>query len=289
MSSLEHYVEQIAPASCPVFLVGPGGTGKHALALRIYQLSSRLDGSFLELQCERAAENVFAASSRYLAVGTLYLDEVSALSAANQSALLDAYFGGHTSWEQLPRLIAATVHNRDEIGREGEVDAALYGCLGAVMLHLPLLRERGRDVLLLAEHFIRSYASDFGRPEPPLSKDLVDFFVDYDWPGNIDELEAASKALVALGDGRATVAALRASALRSQDAAFNPRSTSLKLAARAASQRAEHALIIDVLKSTSGNRKKAAQQLQISYKALLYKLKQISLSCGSAPQGGEDL
>jgi two-component system response regulator AtoC len=138
------------------------------------------------------------------------------------------------------------------------------------------LRVRGEDLLPLCEHFISEYARIFARPKPKLNREMVAFFHSYRWPGNIAELATAIKSLVVLGDDQVVLAALRASSW-SHPRNGNLPPASLKEASRAASLEAERELIADVLTATGWNRKKTAVQLQISYKALLYKLKDVGL------------
>jgi two-component system response regulator AtoC len=277
MSTIEGAAEQLASTCCPILLVGPSGCGKHALAFRIYELSSGVNSSFLELNCVIANEETIAPQSRFLKCGTLFLGEVQGLNPVQLDILFDLYFGPGSEWSRLPRIIASS--STERCATTGfSLQHPFFACLRAgVVLRVPKLHERGRDVIALARHFVRNYADMFGRPEPELTDEMTRFFVEYEWPGNLDELEAACKTLVALGDSRAAIAALRASVLRpiADSAAQN---TSLKQAARTASRHAEHTLIEDVLRRTGGNRKQAARQLQISYKALLYKLKQVGLS-----------
>jgi two-component system response regulator AtoC len=123
-------------------------------------------------------------------------------------------------------------------------------------------------------HFLRKYARDFRRTVPDLSAETLRLFLDYSWPGNLRELEDAARVLVAMGDEQAALGGLRAH-LRKPDTGGNGGAISLKAAARAASREAERELILQVLTRTRWNRRRAAQELQISYKALLYKLKQI--------------
>jgi two-component system response regulator AtoC len=120
--------------------------------------------------------------------------------------------------------------------------------------------------------FLSRYAEVFQRPIPPLSIDTRKLFHDHNWPGNLVELEAAARAIVAVGDETVAMGGLRSVLARSGNG--NGR-ISLKDAARTASREAEKELILKALTRTRWNRRRAAQELQISYKALLYKLKQI--------------
>jgi two-component system, NtrC family, response regulator AtoC len=149
-----------------------------------------------------------------------------------------------------------------------------YYRISSVCLHLPPLRQRKEDIPFLMDHFLRKWARDFRRPVPCLSAETQQLFQDYSWPGNLRELEDAAKALVALGDETIAMAGLRA-LLPRPDHGGNGGRVSLKQAARAASRAVEKELILKVLTRTRWNRRRAAEELQISYKALLYKLKQI--------------
>jgi len=124
------------------------------------------------------------------------------------------------------------------------------------------------------EQFLAKYAQEFRRPIPGLSKETRRLFQDYSWPGNLHELESAARILVALGDEQLAMGGLRA-LLQKTPSSRNGKTMSLKAASKAASHEAEKELILKVLARTRWNRRRAAAELQISYKALLYKLKQI--------------
>ena len=172
------------------------------------------------------------------------------------------------------RLICGSVRDLEAEVRSGRFREDLYYRISGVCLRLPPLRQRKEDIADLMSHFLAKYAEDFHRPIPVLSTDTQQLFHDYAWPGNIRELEDAAKAIVALGDEAVAMGGLRAMLMKSERSVGEER-ISLKQAARAASREAEKELILKVLTRTRWNRRRAAQQLQISYKALLYKLKQI--------------
>jgi two-component system response regulator AtoC len=140
----------------------------------------------------------------------------------------------------------------------------LYYRISGVCLRLPPLRQRKEDISILLEHFLRKYAGEFHREKPELSAEVRQLFEEYSWPGNLRELEDAAKALVASGNAGIATAGLGALQAKAQGAA-----------AKAASREAEKELILNALARTQWNRRRAAKDLQISYKALLYKLKQI--------------
>jgi two-component system response regulator AtoC len=152
-------------------------------------------------------------------------------------------------------------------------------------LRLPPLRQRKEDIPFLIGYFLRKYARDFRRRVPDLSAQTLRLFLDYAWPGNLRELEDAARVLVALGDEDVALGGLRA-VLRKPEAGSNGGRISLKAVSRAASREAEKELILNTLTRTRWNRRRAAEELQISYKALLYKLKQIGFE-GYAPSSAE--
>jgi two-component system response regulator AtoC len=158
--------------------------------------------------------------------------------------------------------------------RSGNFREDLYYRLSAVCLRIPPLRQRKEDIPSLTNFFLSRYSAIFNREVPSLSSATRQLFIDYSWPGNLRELEAAARAIAAVGDESVAMGGLR-SLLARPDNGANGSKISLKDAARAASREAEKELILKVLARTRWNRRRAAEELQISYKALLYKLKQI--------------
>ncbi|HEV2501235.1 MAG TPA: helix-turn-helix domain-containing protein, partial [Terriglobia bacterium] len=151
----------------------------------------------------------------------------------------------------------------------------LYYRLSGVCLWLPPLRQRKEDIAPLAKFFLDKYARLYGRPAPQISAALADRLNEHSWPGNVRELENTMKRLVALGGEPRALREFGEWPAEPSSGPVSIEALSLKQAARAASRRAERELILKVLSKTRWNRKKAAEELQISYKALLYKLKQI--------------
>jgi two-component system response regulator AtoC len=130
---------------------------------------------------------------------------------------------------------------------------------------------------LLAEFFLTKHAALMGRPRRGLKSRTLQILSEYSWPGNIRQLENMVKNIVALGDEDLAIGELTAGPPAKRPATAGTRTDSLKAASRAASREAERELILKALERTRWNRKRAAQELQISYKSLLYKLKQIGL------------
>jgi DNA-binding NtrC family response regulator len=160
----------------------------------------------------------------------------------------------------------------------GRFRIELYYRINGVCLRLPPLRERKEDIPQLVDFFLRKHCAQLGKPQPSLSPGTLRMFLDHTWPGNIRELENCVKSVVVLGEDQLAVAGLGVSATETRATrTVETPVHSLKAAARAASREAERGLILEALARTRWNRKRAAEELQISYKSLLYKLKQIGL------------
>jgi two-component system, NtrC family, response regulator AtoC len=293
MQTLEAVARELAATSIPVLLVGESGTGKEVLAQRIHRLSKR-PGDLRKIGCAATSVTTIANDLGIAAngsgkhegrgAGTVMLNEISELDAGCQRMLLYALPDGHTTGERGvlgARVISTTTRNLDEEMRAGRFRSELYYRINGVCLRLPPLRERKEDIPLLVEFFLTKHAAEFGKARPTLTPRTLRRFLEYGWPGNIRELENAVRKTVALGDEQLALADLSAAPAETPAAPTrDPRAPSLKAAARAASREAERELILDTLARTRWNRKRAAQELQISYKSLLYKLKQIGVPDG---------
>jgi two-component system response regulator AtoC len=280
MRAVEAVIRELAVSEVPVLLLGERGAGKHAIAQRIHEMSRRGTQPFRAVSCATLQPEQLAtpaAGETLLWQGTVFLDELADLSTTCQARLLDLLSRAedHESLAgSRARLICGSARDLELEVKGGRFREDLYYRVSGVCLRLPPLRQRREDISFLVGHFLRKYARDFRRPVPLLSAETLQLFQDYSWPGNLRELEDAAKALVALGNESVAMGGLRA-LLRRPDVAGNGGRVSLRQAARAASREAEKELILQVLTRTRWNRRRAAQELQISYKALLYKLKQI--------------
>ncbi len=271
MRTVEAVIRELSQNDVPVLVVAERGSGKAAAAARIHVLSSRAAEPFHVYQGREASENTLAAREGH--GGTVYLQEVGDLTAAGQKELvrqIGLHGNGHA--QSVPRFICGTSRELEPEVKAGKFREDLYYGISGVCLRLPPLRQRKEDIPVLRDWFLSAAARDFSRTVPALSHETQNFFVEYNWPGNIRELKDAARAIVALGDETLAMGGLR-SLLRRVGA--NGEKVSLKDAARAASREAEKEIILQVLTRTRWNRRRAAQELQISYKALLYKLKQI--------------
>jgi DNA-binding NtrC family response regulator len=256
----------------PVLVVAEHGSGKAAAAERIHTLSSRAAQPFQAYHGREASEQILAGCEGQ--GGTVYLQEVGDLTATAQKELARQIGSSGPDDRRVPRFICGTSRELEPEVKAGKFREDLYYGISGVCLRLPPLRQRKEDVPALRDWFLSVAARDFCRAVPVLSAETQSFFQGYNWPGNIRELKDAARAIVALGDEALAMGGLR-SLMRRVDRNGNGEKISLKDAARAASREAEREIILQVLTRTRWNRRRAAQELQISYKALLYKLKQI--------------
>lgn len=275
MLSVEQVMRELAMGDAPVLIRAEAGAGKRTAAQRIHEMSIRRSQPFVVLDCAaltiEALKNSLTSSFRR---GTVLLEDVASLTADCQVQLMkvlgksveEGAVGG-------ARLVFTT--SRD---LEAEVSAQrfredLYYRISGVCLRLPPLRQRREDIPQLVSFFLARYASELGRPLPKFSGDAERRLQEYTWPGNLRELQEVAKAMVVRGDESVVLRGLRGLSVLSGGQVADR--ISLKEAGKAASREAEKELILKVLNKTRWNRRRAAQELQISYKALLYKLKQI--------------
>jgi DNA-binding NtrC family response regulator len=288
MQTLQRLVAEIAPTDIPVLLTGESGTGKEIVALKIHQLSEYRDLPFLKLSCAAFTAETLQSQLEDLRngikqregkmVGTLFFDEISELDANCQRNLLHCVPDGNgisTQTSLQSRFVSCTNQELETEVQSGRFRSDLFYRLNQICLRLPPLRNRKEDIPLLAKFFLDKYSRAFRRQEMRLSAKTVETLIDYRWPGNIRELENVVKKIVALENEELGTADLKMRSTHSQVTAPTVISRSLKATSRAASQLAERQLILKTLEQTRWNRKRTAEVLQISYKALLYKLKQI--------------
>jgi len=301
MRALQRTITDIASTDIPVLLIGESGTGKEVAALEIHRLSRHREEPFVKCGCSglsgdslsarlQRAENISAAEAA--TNGSLFLDGINHLEMSAQGRLLHMLPDGSGAPAQgchSMRVISSTTRNLEEEMKSGRFQAELYYRINGVHLRLPPLRDRSEDIPALLEFFFKKYTSLFERAEPKISDSTMSLLLRHTWPGNIRELENVARKIVALGDehlathdlsvenGSKAPDPLRGVSKISETVYSHGPTRSLKEAARAASRVAERAMILTQLERTHWNRKKAARELQISYKALLYKLKQLGL------------
>ena len=296
MCSLERVIKDVAPTSIPVLLTGESGSGKEILAQELH----RIAGGALFIKCgcgnisgEQLSSYLHADPKERNRPGpaTIFLDQVDELSLQNQSRLLQMLPGGSgtlgDSGEM--RLISATALDLEVEMHEGRFRRELYYRINGVCLRVPALRNRKDDIPILLAAFLKEYSSMFGFPEPALSTAAMNILIRHHWPGNVRELENFARKLVVLRDEQLALSDFSSPLMSDADGMLEPsvetkpaKILPLKEAARAASRNAERELIVQALERTRWNRKRTARELQISYKALLYKLKQLGLDGDSS-------
>jgi len=223
--------------------------------------------------------------------GTILLDEIGEMPPLLQAKLLhvlqDQQFsrlGSRTMVRVDVRILAATNINIPEALATKRLREDLYYRLNAFTVQVPPLRERKEEIPILLKHFMSRMSERYARPPLPLSSTMLQACLDYTWPGNLRELNNFIKRYVVLGDEQAAINELHPKA-NAAGAAFDspmkPASEAdggLKSLARSAKDEAEAEAISKALEETNWNRKQAAALLKISYKALLYKIRQYGLA-----------
>ena len=297
IQSINSLVENIARTNIPVLLTGESGTGKEVYGRRIHRLSKDGQKPFKKVSCRAVERGEFLALLREglqeSAKGsedgkqTLFLDGIDELDLENQKVLLSMLPDGEH--EEGPsngvRIIASTSRNLEKEVQAERFRRELYFRINGVCLRLPPLRDRKEDIQAFLEHFLTKHAGELGREVPAIRDRDLEFLLKHDWPGNVRELENLARRIVFLGDVQKAIEGLAESPPPESAGEPEVRGLSLKVAARTASRRAERDLIAKALERTHWNRKRAAQELQISYKSLLYKIKQTGLEDKQRDQG----
>jgi DNA-binding NtrC family response regulator len=266
---IQRAIGRIAESDCPVLIIGEHGVGKRSIAFHIHAQSHRSRGAFTELHSADAdADTILSALSTK---GTLYLAEIGDLSLALQELIINIYF--RAEQPQSSRILCGTSRELLEEVKTWRMREDFYYLVSAVALRISPLRCRKSEILSIADDLLTQYSKQFDRPKPVLREEIIGFLMEHTWPDNLSELQTAIKTFVAIGDQAISLAALKATAPTVKWNGHR-KPLSLKAATRAASLQIERQLISEVLITTGGNRKRAADELGISYKALLYKLKQ---------------
>ena len=277
---LAEAIRRIAGSDCPVLIVGERGVGKRTVSGLLHALSDRSRKEYKILTVAGAEENKILAALP--GSGTLVLVEAADLPIHIQEELVRRYSGVQSAGNN--RLICTTRHDLEEAVRDGRIREDFYYFISAVSLRIPPLRHRREQLLTIADSLLERYARQYDRPKPQLSPEMRAFLLKHTWPGNLAELDVSMKTCVAIGDPDFSLAALRAASPEKRTLPGERSNTSLKAATRAASIRIERQLISEVLKATDWNRKQTAKELNISYKTLLYKLKQNGITSLTASQ-----
>ncbi len=268
-AQIQRAIARIAESDCPVLIVGEHGVGKRSIAAQIHAQSHQSRNTFTVIHSADA--DAQALQSAFSTKGTVYLAETCGLSLGLQELIIHDYF--HSEQAQSSRLVCGTSRDLFEEVKTWRMREDFYYLVSAVTLRISPLRCRKSEILSIADDLLTQYSKQFDRPKPVLREEIIEFLMEHTWPENLSELQTAIKTFVAIGDQSISLAALKAAA-STMKSDGNRKPLSLKAATRAASTLIERQLISEVLVTTRGNRKRAADELGISYKALLYKLKQ---------------
>jgi two-component system response regulator AtoC len=368
MQEVRDLIARVSDTDVTVLIRGESGVGKDLVARALHEQSLRKDKPFVKVNCaalptELLESELFGFEKgaftgaiqhkpgkfEFANHGTMFLDEIGDMSFPLQAKLLQALqdgefsrLGGKSDVRVDVRVITATNCDLESAVAAGKFREDLYFRLNVVTITIPPLRERREEIPMLTDHFVKKYSVQYNKPFPGISSELSRRFMEYDWPGNVRQLENMIKRMVVLGSetpiihelqqpaplhqwpqpvaspaahpvivpapaaaappaavsspgvtspvplgSPAAIAAAPASlateSVRSAPpaAATSTGTVSLKDIARSAAREAERELILRMLTRTRWNRKEAAENLGISYKALLYKIKENGLDKAS--------
>lgn len=304
MQELFSQIKKITDLKTTILVLGESGTGKELVAHAVHQNGRRLQMPFVAVNCGAIPENLLEselfghvkgaftdASSDKSGLfeqadgGTLFLDEVGELPLALQVKLLRVLqegeirrVGGTASKKVDVRVISATSRDLAADVVTGRFREDLYFRLNVFCLQLPPLRERLDDIPLLVDHFLRRYGGDGDYPQLRLEPEAMRSLMAHRWPGNIRELENAIERACILSEGGLITAACLPTAVRLLDANIhNEPNETENYSIKKAEDIIERDLIKKALVKTDGNRTQAAKILEISYRSLLYKLKEYGI------------
>lgn len=301
MGAVRKTVTKVATTAVPVLMTGESGTGKEVIARLLHRESLVSSRPFVQVNCAAIPATLleselfgFEKGAFTGAVGakpgrvelansgTLFLDEIGELDPGTQAKLLqvlqDGQFsriGGQEDKRVNVRFIFATNRDLEEEIAAGNFREDLFYRINVVNVHLPPLRERLEDIPLLCEYFIARHNEKFNCRAGALSHDCIARLQDYHWPGNIRQLENLTKRYVILGSEDAILSELRDREADIFKFIIPPQGeVSLKQITRQAVRQVERKVILKMVEASNWNRKRAAKRLNISYRALLYKLKE---------------
>jgi two-component system, NtrC family, response regulator AtoC len=307
MKDVRNTITGAARIEVTVLITGETGTGKELVARAIHYLSSRRNGPFVKVNCAAVARDLLESElfghergaftgAHQLKIGkfetanrgTIFLDEIADLHPAVQAKLLhvleDGQFsrvGGRSNMKVDVRIVAATNKDLDASVAAGGFREDLFYRLNAIRIVVPPLRKRAEEIPLLANYFVQRYSRLFQREDFTLPPETMQRLKQHSFPGNVRELENMIKRMIVLRDPDLTRVPLVGEAASGGDQRPTKRATtatgSLRAISRKAAQAAERSAILKALEETHWNRLRAAKLLNISYRSLLYKIKEAGL------------
>ncbi|MGC2332141.1 MAG: sigma-54 dependent transcriptional regulator [Candidatus Acidiferrales bacterium] len=304
MQSVRQKVERAAGLNVPILILGESGTGKEILARFIHNQSPWRNGPFVKVNCPAIPGTLIESElfgfqkgaftgahadkpgrMETAQGGTLFMDEIAEIDSGLQAKLLhvlqDGHFtriGGHEEMRLDARVICATNRQLQKEIQSGAFRSDLFYRINVISITLPPLRERRADIPYLAQYLREMFNRRFQREAAALSKEAIHLLQQRDWPGNVRELENCMARYVVLGSEESFYAERgESSHVRFTYEPTPDGNIPLKRIAQEATRRMEHDLILKVLQANHWNRRKAAEVLKISYRALLYKVRQAGL------------
>ncbi|MGH9477352.1 MAG: sigma-54-dependent transcriptional regulator [Terriglobales bacterium] len=312
-------LQRIAPTDTTALLLGESGTGKELFARAVHQLSPRAAAPFVAINCAAIPETLVetelfghekgaftGANARKLGKfelahrGTIFLDEIGEIPMAVQAKILRVLeeraferVGGVQTVEVDVRVVAATNRDLELAAHQKLFREDLYFRLSAFPIVIPPLRERGEDVVALAENFLAQFCQEFKRPPLKLSLAVHKTLMEYRWPGNVRELQNAIERAVILAEGTE----IRAADLQLRDLSRAPRQGDAGLdlpedfdwsgpmpeVLKRAGLTLERRLLLQALEESRWNKQAAAERLQIPYKKLLVRMQATGLRTDAEP------
>ncbi len=290
MEDVFHLIDKSSGNPVTVLVSGESGTGKELVARAIHYYSARAKAPFVPVNCGAIPETLLeselfgymkgaftgAQDTRagfFITAdgGTLFLDEIGETSLNMQVKLLRVMedhkvmmVGSQQARQVDVRLIAATNKSLRELVKQGRFREDLFYRLNVINIHIPPLRERGDDVVLLSNYFLSKFAQNTGDPSPVISPEVLQLFRQYEWPGNVRELENLIQRLVIVCDHDTITPADLPSFMKS--------GISISKGFERTLEQVEQEYIIDVLNYTGGNKTKAAAILGVDRKTLRRKI-----------------
>ena len=310
MLQIKTVIEQVADSELTILIRGESGTGKEIVARMLHTLSNRKNEPFIKVNCAAIPRDLLEAElfgyekgaftgahktkpGRFETAnkGTIFLDEIGDMPLELQSKLLQVLeqyefmrVGGIRTIKVDTRIVCATNRDLNKALKDQTIREDLFYRLNEVTINLPPLREKREDIPLLIEHFLQKYNTLYNKKYRPLSSQTIELLQEYDWPGNVRQLENLIKQVVVREDEDIIYDTIKASFLHTGSysapttSSAQIKSYSLKTRVGDAVAHEEKALISEVLTKTNWNRRKAAQLLEISYRSLLYKIKEYQLA-----------
>lgn len=296
-------IKKISEYKTTVLLTGESGTGKEVIARAIHYNSSRAEQPFVTVNCGAIPENLleselfghvkgaFTGAHRNKPGlfeeadgGTLFLDEIGELPLLLQVKLLRALqeeeirrVGDTAAIKVNVRIIAATIKDLAKEVESGNFREDLFYRLNVLNIAIPPLRSRREDIPLLAEYFIQKYNKKLGVKLAGIEPEALNLLIDCDWPGNVRELENAMERAMVMTHGEHITSANLPAHLRGKGAKSGFRLAEDEYSIKKMTRLLEEELILKALAKTRGNRTQAAKILEISHRALLYKIKEFAL------------